>query len=77
MERIGNIVSDSARGRIMLRKIEKFLDHSGMAWTKFGRLVAHDPRLVGDMRNGRVPGAALGQRIDSFIRTYWENNHAH
>ena len=61
----------------MLRKIEKFLDHSGMAWTKFGRLVAHDPRLVGDMRNGRQPREALGQRIDSFITTYWENTHAH
>jgi len=61
----------------MLRKIEKFLDHSGMAWTKFGRLVAHDPRLVGDMRNGRQPREALGQRIDSFIATYWENTHAH
>ena len=61
----------------MLRKIEKFLEHSGMAWTKFGRLVAHDPRLVGDMRNGRQPREALGRRIEPFITTYWENTHAH
>ena len=61
----------------MLRKIEKFLEHSGMAWTKFGRLVAHDPRLVGDMRNGRQPREALGRRIEHFIAAYWENHHAH
>ena len=60
----------------MLRKIEKFLDHSGMAWTKFGRLVAHDPRLVGDMRNGRQPREALSQRVDAFIKAYGEMNHA-
>ena len=76
MERIGNVVTESVSGGIMLRKIEKFLEHSGMAWTKFGRVVAHDPRLVGDMRNGRQPREALGQRIDNFITTYWENNHA-
>ena len=77
MERIRNIVSESAWRGMMLRKIEKFLNHSGMAWTKFGRIVAHDPRLVGDMRRGRVPREALGQRIDQFIATYSENTHAH
>lgn len=60
----------------MLRKIEQFLEHSGMAWTKFGRLVAHDPRLVGDMRNGRVPREALQHRIENFITAYWEAIHA-
>ena len=60
----------------MLRKIEQFLEHSGMAWTKFGRLVAHDPRLVGDMRNGRVPREALQNRIENFITAYWEAIHA-
>jgi DNA transposition AAA+ family ATPase len=61
---------------MVLRKIEKFLDHSGMAWTKFGRLVAHDPRLVGDMRNGRKPREALIERVDAFIKAYGEMNRA-
>lgn len=62
---------------MLLRKIEQFLEHSGMAWTKFGRLVAHDPRLVGDMRNGRQPREALIERVEAFIKAYWEVNHAH
>jgi len=61
---------------MLLRKTEKFLEHSGMPWTKFGRLVAHDPRLVGDMRNGRKPREALALRIENFINSYWEATHA-
>ncbi|WP_068080160.1 hypothetical protein [Novosphingobium rosa] len=52
---------------MLLRRIETFLRHSGMPWTKFGRLVAHDPRLVGDMRNGRVPREDLARRIEAFL----------
>jgi hypothetical protein len=37
---------------MLLRMIEDFQPH---AVDKFGR-IAHDPRLVGDMRNGRSPG---------------------
>jgi hypothetical protein len=44
------------KGFMLLRMIEDFLCRTGMPWTKFGRIVAHDPRLVGDMRNGRSPG---------------------
>ena len=61
---------------MLLRKIEQFLEHSGMAWTKFGRLVAREPRLVGDMRNGRVPREPLEHRIENFIKSYWETLHA-
>ncbi len=61
---------------MLLRKIEHFLKASGMPWTKFGRLVAHDPRLVGDMRNGRQPGEPLVRRIEAFITAYPENQHA-
>ena len=38
---------------MLMRKIERFLAQTGMPVTKFGRLAAHDPRLVGDLRNGR------------------------
>ncbi|MDE1914604.1 MAG: hypothetical protein KGJ57_03975 [Sphingomonadales bacterium] len=57
---------------MLLRTIETFLRKTGMPWTKFGRLVAHDPRLVGDMRRGRQPGPAMARRIEIFINSYVE-----
>ena len=67
---------------MLLRQIEEFLRMSGMPWTKFGRLVAHDPRLVGDMRNGRQPRPDLTLRIRAFIEAsianlQGDNHHAH
>ena len=76
MERIRNNIAESNGGVMLLRKIEKFLDHSGMAWTKFGRMIAHDPRLVGDMRNGRRPREPLAGHIENYIKSYWERTHA-
>ena len=61
---------------MLLRQIEQFLRETGMAWTRFGRIVAHDPRLVADMRNGREPRPDLAVRIQHFIKTYMENPHA-
>lgn len=52
---------------MILPKIEKFLRRTNMPVTKFGRLVAHDPRLVLDMRNGREPRPEMCERIDAFI----------
>lgn len=49
------------------RKVEQYLKRSGMSATRFGRLVARDPRLVHDLRRGREPGARLVARIDAFI----------
>lgn len=60
-----------------LPKIEQFLRETGMPWTKFGRIVAHDPRLVGDLRNGRVPRPPLAKRIEIYINSYVEGQHAH
>ncbi|NML06006.1 hypothetical protein [Sphingomonas sp. G-3-2-10] len=51
----------------ILRKIQKFLKHSGMPQTKFGRLSVNDPRLVGDLRNGREPGPRMVRRIETFL----------
>ena len=59
-----------------LRKIEAFLKDTGMAWTLFVRLCAHDPRLVADMRNGRQPRPQTIDRIEQFIQSYREKNHA-
>lgn len=51
----------------ILRDVEKFLRKMDMPPTKFGRLVCGDPRLVHDMRNGRIPRKALSERITSYI----------
>lgn len=59
---------------MLLRKIEQFLVISGIPWTKFGRIVAHDPRLVSDMRRGRQPRPAMVERIEAFIRTHAQDN---
>lgn len=61
---------------MLLRQIEKFLRETGMPWTKFGRLAAHDPRFVEDLRNGRTPRAGTEARILRFIAAYRETHHA-
>jgi len=55
---------------MLLRQIEKFLRETGMPWTRFGRLAAHDPRFVGDLRNGRTPRPEMEARIARFIADY-------
>jgi hypothetical protein len=57
---------------MLLPRVEKFLRVTGMPWTKFGRLVAHDPRLVSDLRNGRQPRAQLARRIETFLADHTE-----
>lgn len=61
---------------MLIRQVDRFLCRTGMAATRFGRLVARDPRLVGDMRNGREPRPALADRIEHFMNTYNEAHHA-
>ena len=52
------------------RKIERFLIRYDMPATKFGRLVARDPRLVLDMRNGRELRGPMIQRAETFMAAY-------
>jgi hypothetical protein len=61
---------------MLLRQIEKFLRETGMPWTRFGRLAAHDPRFVEDLRNGRMPRPQTEARIVGFMHSYRENAHA-
>jgi hypothetical protein len=61
---------------MLIRQIELFLRETGMPWTKFGRLAAHDPRFVGDLRNGRTPRDETITRIETFMRSFRENDHA-
>lgn len=62
---------------MLLRQIERFLRLTEMPWTKFGRLAAHDPRFVADLRNGRTPRAGTVERVEHFMNTYMESLHAH
>ena len=61
---------------MLIRRIEKFLREVDMPATKFGRLAAHDPRFVLDLRNGRIPRTGTEQRVDGFMRQYREVHYA-
>jgi hypothetical protein len=61
---------------MLIRKIEKFLRRHDMPATKFGRLAAHDPRFVLDLRMGREPRPAMEQRVEHFMNSYREQAHA-
>ena len=50
-----------------LVKIDRYLRRTQMPPTKFGRLAVNDPRLVGDLTRGRMPGPKMLARIDAFI----------
>lgn len=63
---------------MLIRKIERFLRETGMPPTLFGRRSASDPRLVHDLRNGRVPREPLEARVTQFMTDYCEETaHAH
>lgn len=51
----------------VLRRIQKHLRATGQPPTRFGREAVGDPRIVGDLKNGREPGAAIVARIEAFI----------
>jgi hypothetical protein len=52
------------------RLIERFLREQGLAPTKFGRLAAHDPRLVLDMRMGREIRPEMEAKLRRFMLAY-------
>ena len=55
---------------MLVRKIEKFLRQHDMPVTKFGRLAAHDPRFVLDLRMGRIPRPETEARIEQFMADF-------
>ena len=57
----------------MLRKIELYLKRTAMPPTRFGRLAVNDPRLVGDLKNGREPGSRIVARVEAFLARGPEN----
>ena len=60
---------------MLIRTIEKFLREQQMPATKFGRLAANDPRLVLDLRMGRMPRSAMETRVEHFMNKYRETIH--
>ncbi len=54
----------------ILAEINTFLEESGMPWTKFGRLSCGDPRLVGDLRNGRELRPNTASRVRAFMQQH-------
>ena len=52
---------------MLLGKIKHYCATTGMPKTKFGRLAAHDPRLIGDMERGRRLGARVAAQVERFM----------
>lgn len=52
---------------MLIRSVEKFLRQYEFPATKFGRLAAHDPRFVLDLRQGREPREPMEARILGFM----------
>jgi len=55
---------------MLIRKVEKFLREHDMPATKFGRLAAHDPRFVLDLRMGRIPRQKTEARTLKWMAEY-------
>lgn len=55
---------------MLIRKVEQFLRKHEMPATKFGRLAAHDPRFVLDLRMGRIPRPATEARTLRWMANY-------
>lgn len=53
--------------RALLPTIERHLRISGVAPTRFGREAVGDPRLIGDLKNGREARPETAARILAFI----------
>jgi hypothetical protein len=61
---------------MLIRKIERFLSTYAMPATKFGRLAAHDPRFVLDLRMGRLPRPETEARTLAWMRDYKQQHAA-
>lgn len=60
----------------VMLKIDRYLRLTAMPPTKFGRLAVNDPRLVGDLKRGRQPGAIMVARVEAFIARDQPEHHA-
>ena len=51
----------------LLREVEKFLNRSQIAPTRFGRDAVGDPRFVFDLRRGREPSPTTVEPVRAFL----------
>ncbi len=51
----------------LLARILPYLRRTGMATTRFGRLVVNDPRFVEDLRRGREPRVTTARRVHAWL----------
>jgi len=61
---------------MLLRTIETFLRTHNLPATKFGRLAAHDPRFVLDLRMGRTPRRDTELRTRAWMQGYADRANA-
>ncbi|MBL8652038.1 MAG: hypothetical protein JNL35_16740 [Sphingopyxis sp.] len=54
----------------LLQRIEAFLAESAIPPSVFGRETVHDPRLVRDLRGGRVVGMRIICRVEHFMNKW-------
>lgn len=52
----------------LLIEIDRYLRRTGTPPTTFGRRAVNDPRLVGDLRAGRRPGAGIRRRVEAMLQ---------
>ena len=52
----------------LLGQIDLYLRRTGTPPSTFGRRAVNDPRLVRDMRAGRMPGARVRARVEALLR---------
>lgn len=54
----------------LLQRIEAFLVESAIPQSVFGRDAVRDPRLVADLREGRVAGLRIVCRLEHFMNKW-------
>lgn len=52
----------------LLIRIDRYLRRTGVPPSTFGRRAVNDPRLVRDLRAGRVPGARICARVEAILQ---------
>lgn len=52
----------------LLSQIDSYLRRTGTPASTFGRRAVNDPRLVHDMRAGRMPGPRVRARVEAMLR---------
>jgi len=56
----------------LVAEVRRYCARTGTPPTRFGRGAVNDPRLVGDLMNGRRPGRRVVERVEAFIAAHPE-----